>query len=440
MKAQQLLAWGNYPYHPQQAHALHWRDDAATQLALLAQRSGTTLAFGNGRSYGDSCLAATDQVFALRGLNRMISADWRSGILRAETGVTLAEILQIAIPRGWFLPVTPGTQYVTLGGAVANDVHGKNHHRRGTFGLHVTRFCLLRSDRGLLECSQHENSELFAATIGGLGVTGVILWVELQLLPVRSSRVVSTSMRFSNLDEFFSLSNEHDHNHEYTVAWVDCLARGKTLGRGIFTVGEHAVDERFDIPAKKKITVPITPPFSLVNQLSLRAFNELYYRRHPRGICKAVVDYDSFFYPLDSILQWNKIYGPSGFQQYQCIIPETDAAAVVRALLEVIGAHNTGSFLAVLKRCGAIKSPGLLSFPMPGVSLALDFPQRAVADKKLFAQLDSITHTAGGRLYPAKDAHMSGADFRQAYPDWQRVEALRDPVLLSRFWQRVTQL
>jgi FAD/FMN-containing dehydrogenase len=438
MRDAKLLSWGNYPYYPQRAHPIHWRDDIAAQLVSAVANSGSTLAFGAGRSYGDSCLAESDNVLALRGLDRMISADWRTGVLRAEAGVTLEEVLQVIVPRGWFLPVTPGTKYVTLGGAIANDVHGKNHHRRGTFGAHVERFALLRSDRGLLECSPRENADLFAATIGGLGVTGIVVWVEFKLLPIRSGRVVSTSVRFNNLEEFFALSKEYDHQREYSVAWIDCLARGQSLGRGIYTVGEHAVDDVLTAPPRKKIIMPLTPPFSLVNGLSLKAFNFLYYRRHPAGAVDAVVDYDSFFYPLDSILQWNKMYGPRGFQQYQCVVPDTDAHAVVRALLEVIGRSNSGSFLAVLKRCGAQLSPGLLSFPLPGVSLALDFPQRA-ANTALFEQMDNIIRDANGRLYPAKDAHMSGADFRRFYPDWQRVAALRDPVLLSRFWRRVTQ-
>jgi FAD/FMN-containing dehydrogenase len=438
MKDAKLLPWGNYPYHPQRAHAVNWRDDIAAQLARVATQVESTLPFGAGRSYGDSCLAQSDNVLVLRGLNHMISADWQNGVLRAEAGVTLEEILQVTVPRGWFLPVTPGTKYVTLGGALANDVHGKNHHRRGTFGAHVERFALLRSDRGLLECSPHENADLFAATIGGLGITGIVVWVEFKLLPIRSSRVISTSVRFNNLEEFFALSNEYDHQREYSVAWIDCLARGRSLGRGIYTVGEHAVDDVLTTAAKKKITMPMTPPFSLVNRLSLKAFNFLYYRRHPAGTVNAVTDYDSFFYPLDSILQWNKMYGPRGFQQYQCVVPEADARAVVRVLLEVIGRSHSGSFLAVLKRCGAQPSPGLLSFPLPGVSLALDFPQRA-ANTALFEQMDNIIRDASGRLYPAKDAHMSGADFRRFYPDWQRVAALRDPVLQSRFWRRVTQ-
>lgn len=438
MKEAGLLSWGNYPRHPQRAHAAHWRDEVAPRLEQLAQRYGSTLPFGNGRSYGDSCLAASDEVLALRPLSRLIAADWDAGLLRVEAGATLEEVLRVALPRGWFLPVTPGTKFATVGGAIANDVHGKNHHRRGTFGAHVERFALLRSDRGMLECSPAENTELFAATIGGLGVTGVVLWAELRLLPVGSSRIASTSIRFDNLGEFFALSAEHDAAHEYTVAWIDCLARGSSLGRGIFTVGDHAEAATLAPAAGSKLAMPVMPPFSLVNTVSLTAFNTLYYRRHPAGRQQRVVDYDGFFYPLDGIAHWNRMYGPRGFQQYQCVVPEAGARAAIGALLDTIAAHGAGSFLAVLKRCGAQRSPGLLSFPLPGVSLALDFPQRDAANKKLFERMDRIVAEAGGRLYPAKDAHMSGADFRRAYPDWQRVEALRDPALLSRFWQRVT--
>lgn len=438
MKADQLLPWGNYPRHPQRPHAAHWRDAVPAQLAQLTARFGSLLPFGNGRSYGDSCLAASDQVLALRSLDKFLAADWQRGILRVEAGATLEEILRIALPRGWFLPVTPGTKYATVGGAIANDVHGKNHHRRGTFGQHVNRFALLRSDSGLLECSPHENMDLFSATIGGLGLTGIVLWAELRLQPIRSSRIASTSIRFDNLDEFFALSNEHDQQHEYTVAWIDCLARGKNLGRGIFTLGDHADDGVLDVHAGGKLAMPAMPPFSLVNPLSLRAFNTLYYHRQPRAIVRKTVAYDGFFYPLDGIAHWNRMYGPNGFQQYQCVVPERDARAAIGALLETIAAHGTGSFLAVLKRCGAQTSPGLLSFPLAGVSLALDFPQRPANNQKLFEQMDRIVRDAGGRLYPAKDAHMSGADFRRCYPAWQRVEELRDPALLSRFWQRVT--
>jgi FAD/FMN-containing dehydrogenase len=397
----------------------------------------TSLPYGNGRSYGDSCLAASDQVLHMRSLDRFIRADWSTGKIRVEAGVTLAEILAAAIPHGWFLPVTPGTQFATVGGAIANDVHGKNHHLRGTFGNHVLRFGLLRHGETALICSATENTKLFAASIGGLGLTGVINWADLQLMPVRSSQIDSTVVRFANLAEFFSLSAELDHQHEYSVAWVDCLAKGADTGRGVFIVGDHARYGSLEVERGSRLKMPLTPPVSLINNLSLRAFNSLYWRAHPGQRTAKRSAYEPFFYPLDRILHWNRIYGRNGFQQYQCVIPDANAQAAMGELLSAIADSGQGSFLAVLKRCGDIASPGLLSFPMPGTSLALDFPNSGDLQHVLFPRLDAIVRTAGGRLYPAKDAHMSGSDFRQAYPAWERLEALRDPSLMSRFWKRV---
>lgn len=432
------LSWGRYPYTPQEMHAVTWRDATQATWHEAMRGSGTTLAFGNGRSYGDSCLAASGQVVHTRSLDRMISADWQSGVLRAESGVTLEEVLEVALPRGWMLPVTPGTKYVTLGGAVANDVHGKNHHVRGTFGRHVRRFGLDRSDGGAFECAPDSSAELFAATIGGLGLTGLISWVEIQLMPINSSLIDVTSYRFSNLDEFFELSERLDPLHEYSVAWVDCQSKGAALGRGIFMVGDHASTGPLEVDTRKKRAVPFTLPVPLFNRVTLRAFNELYFRRHPRSEVRALVSYDAYFYPLDSILEWNRIYGRAGFQQYQCVVPKRWAQQATGSILELIAASGAGSFLAVLKRCGNIESPGLLSFPIEGTSLALDFPQRDEVNRRLFAKIDAIVRETGGRIYPAKDAHMSGADFRAAYPNWQQVEALRDPAMMSRFWERTT--
>lgn len=433
----QLHSWGRYPNFPQTPRPCHWRDDITVALAEIASRQGSLLPFGNGRSYGDSCLAASDQVLYLRPLDRFISADWETGLIRAEAGVTLDEVLALAIPHGWFLSVTPGTQYITLGGAVANDVHGKNHHVKGTFGCHVPRFGLLRSDRGALVCSAEENAELYAATIGGLGLTGVIEWVDLQLTPIRSSLIDATHVRFGNLDEFFELSATLDPKNEFSVSWIDCVARGKSAGRGIYMAGNHAEEGGLAFEGKRKLNVPLTPPISAINRLSLRLFNEAYYNVHRPGRHDSRIGYEPFFYPLDRILNWNRIYGPKGFQQYQCAIPEGHEAAAIRELLDAIAAAHTGSFLAVLKRFGKVASPGLLSFPLPGSTLALDFPQQGEATAKLFARLDDIVREAGGRLYPAKDAHMSRKDFQTFYPEWTRLETLRDPCLQSRFWQRV---
>lgn len=432
------MSWGRYPPFPQEATPCHWRADIAPAMAKLAEQHGTFLPFGNGRSYGDSCLASSGHVLHMRPLNRFISADWETGLICAEAGVTLEEVLALAIPRGWFLPVTPGTKFVTLGGALANDVHGKNHHIRGTFGCHVPRFSLIRSDREPLICSASENADLFAATIGGLGLTGVIEWIELQLMPIRSSQIDATHIRFGSLDEFFSLSKELDHQHEYTVSWIDCLAKGISTGRGIYMAGDHAQDGPLEVDTRRKLNVPVTPPVSLINRLSLRAFNSVYYQSHKRGRHSSRIGYEPFFYPLDRILNWNRIYGPQGFQQYQCAIPDKNAESVTRDLLKAIAKANTGSFLAVLKRFGEMKSPGLISFPMPGVTMALDFPQQHEKSARLFRLLDDIVNEAHGRLYPAKDAHISLKDFRNAYREFSQIEKLRDGRVSSRFLNRTT--
>lgn len=439
MSTGKLLSWGNYPPFPQEVLACYWRSELPKLFFSAQKQHGTTLAYGSGLSYGDSCLAATGRVLRMRPLDRFLSADWTTGVLVAEAGVTLEDILAVAIPHGWFLSVTPGTKYVTLGGAIANDVHGKNHHRRGTFGCHVRRFGLLRSDSGRITCSPQEQSELFNATIGGLGLTGLVEWAEIQLVRIRSSRIDSVTQRFGDLDEFFSLSEELDEKHEFCVSWIDCVAKGETTGRGVYMAGDFAENGPLVVEGARKLTVPFTPPFSLINGLSLRAFNELYWRKAPASRRQSTIGYDPFFYPLDAILKWNRIYGPKGFQQYQALIPEGEARAGIRALLSTIAESGTGSFLAVIKRCGAVASPGLLSFPQSGTTLALDFPQNERLTSTLFLKLDAIVRQAGGRIYPAKDAHMSSEDFRRSYPAWQQIEEIRDPALMSRFWKRVTQ-
>jgi FAD/FMN-containing dehydrogenase len=428
-------SWGSYPPVDQAAHPCHWQADVPALLRTLASTHGNTLAFGNGRSYGDSCLAASGHVIETTGLDRWISADWSTGAIRVEAGMKLQDVLALAVPRGWFLPVTPGTQLATVGGCVANDVHGKNHHRRGTFGAHVRRFALHRHGQ-VLECAPGEHGDVFAATIGGLGLTGVLLWVELQLVPVGSDAIDEVATRFDRLAEFFQLSKALDPCHEYGVAWLDCTARGQALGRGVYFSGDHAPQRHGRAPAtRRRPGIPFTPPFALVNGLVLRAFNEAYWRRFPRRPLARQKTYAPFFYPLDAIAHWNRLYGRKGFQQYQAVVGSAEA---MEALVREVSASGAGSFLAVLKRCGDIASPGWLSFPMPGYSLALDFPQDGGPERNLFPRLDAIVREAGGRLYPAKDAHMSAADFKRAYPRWDALERMRDPALDSAFWKRVT--
>lgn len=436
----QLLSWGRYPHHPQTQQPIYWPEDVTRALNRAAiDGQGTTLAFGCGRSYGDSCLAASSHVLAMQNMDRVITADWDKGVIFAQAGMTLAELIRIALPRGWFLPVSPGTKFVTLGGAVANDVHGKNHHVNGTFGRHVMQLVMQRSGEGVIQCSPFQMADLFAATVGGLGLTGIILGVEIQLRPINSSQIDQRSYRFGGLDEFFDLSKLHDASNEYAVAWVDCLASGKQSGRGHYIVGNHAHSGPLEVAKAGGLSMPFDPPISLINSASLRIFNTLYYHRQQRKEINNTVGYDSFFYPLDRLQHWNRIYGRAGFQQYQCVVPDNNGREVIGDIMQQIAKSGTGSFLAVLKQCGPLTSPGLMSFPMQGVSLALDFPQRDQVNDRLFKKLDALVHEAEGRLYPAKDAHMSSTYFKQAYPQWERVEALRDPQLLSQFWKRVTQ-
>lgn len=434
-----LTSWGLFPSAPQTGHPCHWRSDVAQQLQELINDHGTTLPFGNGRSYGDSCLANSAHVLQVRSLNRLIDADWQTGEICAEAGITLGEILQVSIPRGWFLDVTPGTRHVTLGGALANDVHGKNHHRRGTFAHSVLSVGLHHSTQGPMVCSATQNQPLFAATLGGLGLTGIISWVRMRLRKIGSSLIDTVEERFDRLSQFFALSAELDPLYEYSVAWIDCRAKGRAQGRGVFTAGTHRESGPLQVASSRALYMPVRPPVSLINRVSLNLFNRCYWALQPASRVHKTIAYSPFFYPLDRIECWNRAYGRKGFQQFQCVLPEAVAQDGVAQLLRSIADSGTGSFLAVLKRCGDIRSPGLLSFPMPGTSLALDFPQSMALTKTLLPRLDAIVREAGGRLYPAKDAHMSGQDFRQAYPAWEQLEALRDPALMSRFWQRVTR-
>jgi FAD/FMN-containing dehydrogenase len=393
------------------------------------------LPYGNGRSYGDVCLNDGGTLLRTRGLDRFISFDAASGSLRCEGGVLFSEILDFAVPRGWFLPVTPGTRYVTVGGAIANDVHGKNHHRAGTFGEHVRCFELLRSDGSRRLCSAVENADLFAATIGGLGLTGIITWAEFALLRVPGASMQTETLSFAGLAEFFSLSQQSEAGHDYTVAWIDCAGSGRSFGRGLFSRANHAASSTRE-RRTMRLSVPFTPPFALINGLTLRAFNAAYFHFSRRG--RALVPYGPYFYPLDAIGEWNRIYGPRGFLQYQCVVPPAAAHDAIAELLRRIAASRSGSFLAVLKVFGDRPPAGLLSFARAGTTLALDFPNRGAATLELLERLDDIVAAAGGAVYPAKDARLSGERFRRYFPQWEALQAHVDPRFSSGFWRRVT--
>ena len=395
------------------------------------------LAYGNGRSYGDSCQNEGGTLLQTRGLDRFIHFDPESGLLRCEAGVLFDDILRLIVPAGWFLPVTPGTRFVTVGGAIANDVHGKNHHQAGSFGRHVRCLELLRSDGSRRVCSATDHAGLFAATIGGLGLTGLITWAEIQLARIPGPWLAVETLRFRNLDEFFAINDDSTPDYEYTVAWIDCLAPAGQRGRGLYSRGNF-VRGLAGAPhaPRRSLRVPFTPPFPLVGGPGLKLFNRTYFHRPLKR--RTLTHYQPFFYPLDAIGDWNRLYGPRGFVQHQCVLPPEGARTALTELLEVIATSGTGSFLVVLKTFGELPSPGMLSFARPGVTLALDFPFRGDSTLRLLDRLDCIVAEAGGAVYPAKDARMSAANFRRFFPNWPTFSAQTDPAFSSSFWRRVT--
>ncbi len=429
-------SWGNFPSAQQKVERLEWSGDAKLSMG---EGENSLLPYAHGRSYGDSCLNDGGTLLDVSGLERLIAFDSKTGVLRAEPGMSLEQLLAFAVPKGFFLPVTPGTKYVSLGGAVANDIHGKNHHRAGTFGRHVRAFELGRSDGTQLVCTPTQNADLFRATIGGLGLTGLILWVELKLRRINTAQIDNESIKFANLEEFFTVSADSDEAFEYTVAWVDCTAQGKKLGRGLFSRGNHAAEPGPLIASPPpKFTAPFDAPNLLLNSWTVNAFNAVYYGKQQRRVVSKRSHYEGFFYPLDAIGDWNRIYGPRGFLQYQFVIPYNGDIGLIQEVFERIAASKMGTFLAVLKMFGDLPSPGLLSFPRPGVTLALDFPNEGARTFALLNGLDTLMRGHGGRVYPAKDARMSPASFQTFYPEWKAFSQYIDPRFSSSFWRRVT--
>ena len=428
MKA--VSAWGRLSAEPHRTVA---PSDPAALAAALRRGPLPGLAHGMGRSYGDVALNPCGTLWMARGLDRFIDFDPETGLLSCEAGVLLRDIQRGFAPRGWMLPVTPGTQLVTVGGAIANDVHGKNHHALGSFGDHVARLRLLRTTGEAIDCGPDENPEWFAATVGGLGLTGVIASAQIRLRRVDGPWLEVDTVPYQDLDEFFALADSSEKDWEYTVSWIDCLS---AQGKGIFIRGNHSAEQR-PAPRLGEKRMPITPPVSLVNQLSLKPFNALYFRSQVAKTGPSLSHYVPFFYPLDGLLEWNRMYGPKGFYQYQCVVPRSVGQDATQAMLAAIARSGTGSFLAVLKTFGERAAPGLLSFPQPGVTLALDFPNQADRTFALFDRLDAIVAEAQGRLYPAKDARMTRELFRSGYPALDQFLPFRDPGISSAFSRRV---
>jgi len=429
-------SWGRYPTYGAKIVPLHWQSDFP---AVTAGLHNGALPVGMGRSYGDVCLLKDGNLLLTTAMNRLIEFDPETGLLTAEAGLTLAQILDFAVPRGFFLPVTPGTKYVTLGGAIANDIHGKNHHVAGTFGRHITQFELVRSDGSRRLCSPTENPDFFAATIGGLGLTGVITWATLRLKPIVSRKIDYEGIQFHGIDEFLDLTNQ-SKDIEYTVSWIDCASTGKNFARGVFMQGDHSAKKGDLTPSPRpKLVFPFDAPGFALNHLSVSLFNTAFFHKQIHKRVVAEQDYEPFFYPLDKVLRWNRMYGKRGLLQFQYAIPWDHAKEGTIAILHEVAKSGLASFLAVLKAFGDVPSPGMMSFPKPGITLALDFPIKPDKSFPLFQRLADMTLEFGGRLYPAKDAAMTAPQFQAFYPQWQQFARYRDPMLTSSFWERVTQ-
>jgi short-subunit dehydrogenase/FAD/FMN-containing dehydrogenase len=434
------LSWGRA------VRARHLVSTPASQdsAAAIVARSPSVLGYGCGRSYGDAPLNPGGRLLDCRGLDRILDFNRETGVLTCEAGLQLGAILAVlcqpdADNGGWFLPVVPGTRFVTVGGAIANDVHGKNQHRLGTFGCHVLALELARSDGTRRICSPIENADLFAATIGGIGLTGLILNATIQLQRVQGLAVEAEDIRFGNLAEFFALVAESDTHWDYTAAWVDSLATGRSLGRGIFSRARRVPGQPAWPPAPRpRMALPPMPPISLIRPLTVRAFNSAYWRKSGfRTRSGHVGSYENVFFPLDRIADWNRVYGPNGFFQFQCVVPPSVASDAVAELLRLTAQAAQGSFVTGLKTFGDIRSRGLMSFPMMGTSLALDIPYRGSRTREFLEQLEEVVIQAGGRIYPAKDAAMSAASLRRGYPQVSTFLEHVDPGFSSALGQRL---
>ncbi len=430
-----LSGWGNYPrrwcdvYYPSTLESIR---------KVLRKR---VIPRGSGRSYADQSLG--ERVIKTVYLKRFLKFDGEKGILWAESGVTFEDIIKVFLPKGWFPYVTPGTKFVSLGGALASDIHGKNHHKEGSISNFIIGFNIMLPSGEIIYCSRNENDDLFRATLGGMGLTGIIIDVKLKLRRVESSYIYMKTFRVKNIEEMFQVFTDNDPKYTYSVAWIDCLAGGKNLGRGVVMFGEHAKyndlphrlkNDPLRISSKRRIKIPFYLPNFTLNRLSIGLFNEMYYFTHNSN--EGFVDYERFFYPLDSILNWNRMYGKRGFVQYQFVVPEDDSMITI---LEKIVKLGRGSFLGVLKRMG--RQEGYFTFGMEGWTLALDFP----AEKEILDFLRGLNNDVmelGGRVYLTKDAILDETAFKEMYPQWKswlEIKHRYDPTeaLVSDFSKRV---
>jgi decaprenylphospho-beta-D-ribofuranose 2-oxidase len=421
-----VAGWGHHPIGRGRV--------ARPEHLALPDGAGPLVARGLGRAYGDAAIPSAPGGLVLESTraDRIRAFDPASGRLHCEAGLSLAEMVRVFLPRGWFPPVTPGTKFVTVGACVACDVHGKNHHRDGSFGRFVERIALLTADGRLVECGPDRERELFLATVGGMGLTGLIVEVTLRLRRVESPWIVLETQGVESLDAMLAGLSRSAADWPYTVGWIDCLARGRALGRGLLMRGRHATQvEAGDRRPRRALPlrVPFDAPEWLLNPRFMRWFNRLYAWSHGTALKRRLVSSDAFFYPLDAVAEWNRLYGRRGFLQYQCVLPRAAGAAPVAALLDRLGAAGAASFLAVIKDCGPA-SDAYLSFPMEGTTLALDLPYRGPVTEALLHDLNATVIAHGGRVYLAKDAVTRAEDFARMMPrlaEWQAVRDRWDP-------------
>ena len=399
------------------------------------------LSFGRGRSYGDCCLNDGEAIVKSEKLNHFLSFNEHQGILDCEAGVSFEEILNFSVPRGWFLSVTPGTKQVTLGGAIANDVHGKNHHVAGSFGSYIKEIEILRSNGERISCSPTNNQGLFSSTIGGLGLTGFILRATISMKKIESAFLVCRNISFRSIDEFLEISPKYSGQYEYSVAWLDCASKGYKFGRGVLMCGRHATLEESAGKSykEKKVSIPLDFPSWFLNTCLVRGFNNLYYYVNSKKDYEHVSHYNPFFYPLDVAKNWNRLYGKKGFFQFQCVVPAVHNNKALRALLDKLKRSSFSSYLTVLKEFGNSPSPGLISFPRPGMTICFDLPNQGKKSVLFLEELNSVVVDFGGAIYPAKDATMSPKQFFASYPRIGEFKAFIDPAFSSSFWRRVTK-
>jgi len=428
MKSSYYSSWGN---RGAVSHSVNTPSNISPDS--ISYESDSILVYGQGRSYGDVCLNANNGLVDSRLLDRFVSYEETQLLVTCQSGVILKDLVIFLNSKNKFVPVSPGTANVTVGGMVANDIHGKNHHRVGSFGNHIHSLTLLKGNGSVVECSSSCNSELFAATIGGLGLTGMILTVTLKVIAVKNNCIAVKSIKTKSIEQMLELFDETDDDYEYTVAWLDMQT---TPQKGIFSCGNHA-DNNVDCTSISKAkTIPVNAPDWLLNKTVSKLFNKLYFLKSNQHKLE-VSSYQSFFYPLDGIEHWNRLYGKRGFYQYQFVVPYKNFLKVYTEILKLINKYNQSTYLVVLKKFGEIKSIGMLSFPRAGYTLAMDFPDKGKNSLKMLADFDQVVIDAGGAVYPAKDARMSRDTFLKSFPRVKEFIKYKDDKYCSDFWRRV---